>query len=103
MRWNPAWLPCCRNGCSKTDANRFTTTNNAATPRLPSRLDSRSRVTTGYRVASYEPNALRKRFRKALIRQSGAPGPGCIPSTQPQPAIRRITAGSCAMTEIGTS
>ena len=50
-----------------------------------------------------EPNASRKRFRKALIGQTGAVESGRIPSTQPQPAIRPITAGSWAMIEIGTS
>ena len=50
-----------------------------------------------------EPNAPRKRSRKALIGQTGAVGLGRIPSTQPHPAIRRSTAGSWAMTEIGTS
>ena len=57
----------------------------------------------GGRVAGQEPNASRKRFRKALIGQTGAAGVGRIPSTQPQPAVRPITAGSCAMREIGTS
>ena len=57
----------------------------------------------GAGVAGYEPNALRKRFRKALMGQTGAVEVGRIPSTQPQPAICRSTAGSWAMIEIGTS
>jgi hypothetical protein len=50
-----------------------------------------------------EPNALRKRSRKAAIGHTGACGLGTMPSCQPHPAIRSITFGSCAMTEIGTS
>jgi len=42
----------------------------------------------------YEPNALRKRFRKALMSQTGAVESGRIPSAQPQPAIRLSTVGS---------
>ena len=61
------------------------------------------RSTSPGRRRAHEPNALRKRFRKALMRQSGAVGVGRIPATQPQPAIWRITAGSWAMIEIGTS
>ena len=56
-----------------------------------------------YRVAGCEPNALRKRSRKAFIGQTGACGPGRRPSSQPHPAIWSSTAGSWAMTEIGTS
>jgi len=54
-------------------------------------------------AARYDPNALRKRLRNASIRQTGAFGPGRNPSPQPHPAILSSTAGSCAMTEIGTS
>ena len=49
------------------------------------------------------PNAVRKRSRNAAIGQTGACGSGSIPSCQSQPAIRSITFGSWAMTEIGTS
>ena len=35
--------------------------------------------------------------------QTGARGLGNMPSCQLHPAIRRITLGSCAMTEMGTS
>ena len=52
--------------------------------------------------AGYESNALRKRSRKALICQSGACRLGRRPSSQPHPAILSRTAGSWAMTEIGT-
>ena len=50
-----------------------------------------------------EPNAVRKRSRKAPIGQTGACGLGSIPACHPQPAIWSITFGSCAMTETGTS
>ena len=49
------------------------------------------------------PKAVRKRSRKASIGQTGAFDVGRRPGTQPQPAIRRITAGSWAITETGTS
>ena len=58
---------------------------------------------SGYLAAGCEPNALRKRSRKAFIGQTGACGPGRRPSSQPHPAIWSSTAGSWAMTEIGTS
>src|SRR5436305_2109303 len=54
-------------------------------------------------VAVFESNALRKRSRKALIGQTGARGLGRKPSFQPHPVIRLSTAGSWAITEIGTS
>ena len=107
----------------------FTTTNSAARPRMPSSpashfregpapagtatragcgtrarpTRSMSTLTMGYRVPGCEPNAPRKRSRNALIGQTGAVGVGRMPSTQPHPAILRITAGSWAMTEMGTS
>src|SRR4029453_7548585 len=49
------------------------------------------------------PNAVRKRLRKALIGQTGAWGLGRKPLLPPHLAIRCRTAGSWAMTEIGTS
>src|SRR6478735_9414035 len=47
--------------------------------------------------------ALRKRSRNALIGQTGALGLGRRPFCQRQPPILSSTAGSCAITEIGTS
>jgi hypothetical protein len=49
-----------------------------------------------------DPNAARKRSRKALIRQTGAWGAGRKPSSQPHPAIRFCTAGSWEMIDTGT-
>ncbi len=37
------------------------------------------------------------------MRQTGACGPGRSPASQPHPEILSSTAGSWAMTEIGTS
>ena len=58
---------------------------------------------SGYLPAGWVSNAVRKRSRKAFIGQTGACGLGRRPSSQPHPAIWSSTAGSCAMTEIGTS
>ena len=60
-------------------------------------------VEGGADVLPHEPNAPRKRSRNASIGQTGACGSGRRPSCQPHPAIRRITFGSRATTEIGTS
>ena len=46
---------------------------------------------------------MRKRSRNDAIGQTGASGLGDMPSSQPHPATCSITAGSRAMTEIGTS
>ena len=51
----------------------------------------------------HRENAPRNRSRKALIGQVGAFGLGRRPSSHPHPAIRSSTAGSWAMTDIGTS
>ena len=55
------------------------------------------------RVADYERKASKKRSRNASIFQTGASGRGRSPFCQPHPPIRSSTAGSWAMTEIGTS
>ena len=47
--------------------------------------------------------ASRNRSRKASIGHTGASGRGRSPSCQPQSSIRRSTAGSRAITLIGTS
>jgi len=47
--------------------------------------------------------AVRNRSRNPLIGQTGASGPGSMPSCQPQLDIRASTAGSWAMIETGTS
>src|SRR6185312_4695377 len=49
------------------------------------------------------PNAVRKRSRNAPIGQTGARRLGDMPSSQLHPAMRLITFGSRAITEIGTS
>ena len=49
------------------------------------------------------PNAERNRSRKASIRQTGASGPGSIPSSHPHDEVCSSTAGSEAMIVTGTS
>ena len=67
------------------------------------RAACRSKVTTSYRGAGCESNALKKRSRKALIGQTGACGLGRNPGPQSQLPICFRTFGSWAMIEIGTS
>ena len=54
-------------------------------------------------VLPHGPNAVRKRSRNADIGHTGARALGTMPSCHCHPAIRLITFGSWAMTEIGTS
>ena len=63
----------------------------------------RARRSTPLPGAGYEPNALRKRSRKALIGQTGASGWAAARPPSPSRRSGRSTAGSWAMIEIGTS
>src|SRR5215216_1866472 len=63
----------------------------------------RALVGTRLTARGDEPNAVRKRSRNAAMRQTGASGPGSMPSCQLHPAIWCNSLGSWAMTEMGTS